>query len=78
MQTKFLPEIAQLQAQQLANTVCAGPWKDVTLTPLFRLIVMDIDRNFFMQGGAFFTLNMEFFAAMLGLVFSYFVILIQV
>lgn len=48
------------------------------LVPCFNLVVVDAQKNFVVRGGAFFTLSMEYLMSLLGTVFTYFVVLVQI
>jgi hypothetical protein len=63
----------------LINKICDGsPWKDPKLVPCYNLVIVDAEKNLIVRGGAFFTLNMEYLASMLGTVLTYFIVLVQI
>jgi len=61
----------------MTNSISTGPWNDTSIIPSLNLIVVELQRSFSARGGPFFTLNLEFFATMMGAVFTYFIILAQ-
>jgi hypothetical protein len=42
------------------------------------LVVIELERCFLAKGGPFFIFKMDFFASIMGAVFTYFIILVQI
>jgi hypothetical protein len=62
----------------LTDEISTGPWSDLSVIPSLNLIVAELQRSFSARGGPFFNLNMELFLQILGAVFTYFIILVQI
>ncbi|XP_059474613.1 uncharacterized protein LOC132196165 [Neocloeon triangulifer] len=66
-------------AERLTDTICTGPRCNLRLAEgLNYLVALDLQRSFTVRGGPFFNVNLEFFASIIGVVFTYFVVLVQI
>ncbi|KAF4525330.1 Odorant receptor 28 [Ephemera danica] len=67
------------QGDAITATACQGPWLNMkpSLVPGIHLVALDCSRCFVLRGGPFFTLSLEFFASLVGAVFTYLVVLLQ-
>lgn len=70
--------LLKFQVVHLADTVSTGPWDDLGIASSLNLVVIELQRSFSAKGGPFFTFNFEFFAQIMGAVFTYFIILVQI
>ncbi|KAF4521012.1 Odorant receptor 33 [Ephemera danica] len=67
------------QGEGISEAVCRIPWLRTQpyLVPGLQLLVQDCSRSFVVRIGPFFTLSMEFFSSLIGVVLTYFIVLVQ-
>ncbi|CAB3373130.1 Hypothetical predicted protein [Cloeon dipterum] len=65
------------EADELMSLLSSGTWSRQNMFPVCHVLLSTVKRNFTLCIGNFFTLNMEFFASVIGIVFTYFMILRQ-
>ncbi|CAB3373129.1 Hypothetical predicted protein [Cloeon dipterum] len=65
------------EAEKLMSQLSSGTWSRQNMFPVCHVLLSTVKRNFTLCIGNFFTLNMEFFASVIGIVFTYFMILRQ-
>ncbi|CAB3376462.1 Hypothetical predicted protein [Cloeon dipterum] len=70
----------KLQRDALVDVVYHGPWLRIEkkLIPVVHFLTLDCQRSFQVTGGPFFTLSLEFFASVVGVVFTYFIVAMQI
>ncbi|CAB3373135.1 Hypothetical predicted protein [Cloeon dipterum] len=73
----FYGQKVQTESKQLRNLLSTKTWSNPVLVSTFHLMADDAQNNFLLRGGPFFTLNMEFLTSVVGLVVTYFIVLLQ-